>query len=57
MKRLLIWTVSILFLLTFLHSCVYHHITHMNEEELEWLTNRHEGEMMSFTSLEGTKDT
>ena len=57
MKRLLTWAVSILFLLSFLHSCVYHHITHMNEEELEWLTNRHEGEMMFFISSEGTKDT
>lgn len=57
MKRLLKWMVSILFLLPFLHSCVYHHITHMNEDELEWFTNRHEGEMMLFISSEGTKDT
>jgi hypothetical protein len=29
----------------------------MNEEELEWIANRHEGEMMYFQSNNGIKDT
>ena len=29
----------------------------MNEEELEWVTNRHEGEYMYFQSNNGIKDT
>jgi hypothetical protein len=29
----------------------------MNEEELEWVSNRHEGEIMYFQSENGTKDT
>lgn len=57
MKRLIKWGSSILLLLFIFHSCVYHHITHMNEEELEWVTNRHEGEYMYFQSGNGTKDT
>jgi hypothetical protein len=57
MKRLIKWASSILLLLFFLHSCVYHRITHMNEEELEWIANRHEGEMMYFQSNNGIKDT
>ena len=57
MKRLLKWTSPILLLLFFFHSCVYHSITHMNEEELAWVTNRHEGEIMYFQSSNGKKDT
>lgn len=57
MKRLLKWTSSILLLLFFFHSCVYHYITHMNDEELAWVANRHEGEIMYFQSSNGTKDT
>lgn len=29
----------------------------MNEEEQEWITNRHEGEFMYFQSENGTKVT
>ena len=29
----------------------------MNDEELAWLTNRHEGEFMYFQSKDGAKDT
>lgn len=29
----------------------------MNDEELAWLTNRHEGEFMYFQSKNGAKDT
>ena len=57
MKRLLYWVSLILFLLFFFHSCVYHYITHMDDDELAWLTNRHEGEYMYFQSENGTKDT
>lgn len=32
-------------------------MTHMNEEELEWVTNRHEGELWYFQSENGIKDT
>ena len=57
MKRLIKWVFLILLILFFSHSCVYHYITHMNDEELEWLTNRHEGESMYFQSENGIKDT
>ena len=57
MKRLLNGVSLILLLLFFFHSCVYHYITHMNDEELAWLTNRHEGEFMYFQSKNGAKDT
>ena len=57
MKRLLNGVSLILLLLFFFHSCVYHYITHMNDEELAWLTNRHEGEFMYFQSKDGAKDT
>lgn len=33
MKKLLKWVSSILFILLFFHSCVYHYITHMSEED------------------------
>ena len=57
MKRLLNGVSLILLLLFFFHSCVYHYITHMNDEELAWLTNRHEGEFRYFQSKDGAKDT
>lgn len=38
MKRLLKGLSLILHLLFFFHSCVYHYITHMNDEELAWVT-------------------
>lgn len=53
MKRLLKWVFSILLLLFFVHSCVFHYMTHMNDEELAWVTNRHEGEIMYFKSQAG----
>ena len=41
----------------FLYSCVFHRITHMNSSELEWITNRQEGEVMYYKSSNGTFDT
>ena len=57
MKRVFKWTSYILLLLFFFHTCVYHKITHMSKEELEWITNRHEGEVMYFKNAEGKQDT
>lgn len=57
MKKLLKGVFSVLFILFFFHSCVYHKITHMSNEELEWITNRHEGEVMYFKNAEGKQDT
>ena len=39
------------------HSCMYDFITHLTDEELEWITNRHVGEKMSFQSQYGINDT
>jgi len=57
MKHLLKLGVVILFIGVFLYSCVYHRMTHMNEDETKWVTNRHEGEIMCFQSENGAKDT
>ena len=37
--------------------CLYHKITHMSDEELEWATNCHEGELLYFQSSKGEYDT
>lgn len=57
MNRVFKYIILGVFILFLLHSCVYHYMTHMNEEELEWITNRQEGELMYFMSAEGVKDT
>lgn len=54
MNKLLKWLSSILFLFFVLHSCVYHHMTHMNEEE-EWITNRHGGNLCISNPKMGQK--
>lgn len=41
----------------FLYSCVYHRITHLSSDELEWVTNRKVGEIMYFKSQFGEVDT
>lgn len=41
----------------FLYSCVYHRITHLSSDELEWVTNRKVGEIMYFKSQFGDVDT
>lgn len=57
MNRLIKYILGGIFISFFLHSCVYHYMTHMNEEELEWITNRQEGELMYFKSTNGDFDT
>lgn len=57
MKRIiniLFWTALILF---FIYRHIYHKITHMNSDDLEWVTNRHVGEFMVFESETGITDT
>lgn len=57
MKRiinLLFWTALILF---FIYRHIYHKITHMNSDDLEWVTNRYIGEIMVFESETGIIDT
>lgn len=58
MKRVTIFTV--LSLLIFInHSCIeyYKSMTHLSDEELEWITNRYVGEVWYFQSQEGVIDT
>lgn len=43
-------------ILFFLYACVYHRITHMDEEDLKWVTNRYVGETMYFKSQNGIID-
>ena len=51
MRKMLKWSLCILFIICFVNTCVYHRITHMSDDELEWIANRHEGERMYFKSL------
>lgn len=51
------WIFLMLFIVWFYHSCVFHKITHMNGEELEWITNRQKGEILYFKSQYGDLDT
>ena len=44
MIRLLKWVLSLCFVCWFLNTCVYHHMTHMNKEEVNWAANRKHGE-------------
>lgn len=57
MKRIFKWLLFILLLGGFINSCIYHRITHMNDEELEWVTNRKKGEKMYFKSPNAIIDT
>ena len=57
MKRILKNCGVVIVIVTFLCSCVYRSMTHMNKDELEWVTNRHEGEIMYFKSQDGVIDT
>lgn len=41
----------------FLYTCVYHRVTHLISDELEWVTNRKVGEIMYFKSQFGEVDT
>lgn len=42
---------------TFLYTCKYDEMTHMSDYEVEWVTNRHEGEIMYLKSQDGVVDT
>lgn len=57
MIRIFKWLFPIFFIEWLLYSCVYHRITHMNEDEMGWVANRHEGEIMYFQSPNGAIDT
>lgn len=57
MKRLLKLSCYTLLLLCFLNTCVYHRMTHMFGDELEWVSNREEGEVMYFKSQNDIIDT
>lgn len=57
MKKILKWSLCILFIVCFVNTCVYHRITHMSDDELEWVANRHEGERMYFKSQYADIDT
>ena len=57
MKRLFIWVLCILFIVCFVNTCVYHRITHMSDDELEWIANRHKDERMYFKSQYADIDT
>ena len=46
-----------LLICSFLYTCVYHQVTHLSSDELEWVTNRKVGEIMYFKSQFGEVDT
>ena len=52
--KFLLWG---LFIIPLFRMCLYHKITHMSDEELEWATNCHEGELLYFQSSKGEYDT
>ena len=58
MRRLLIKRmIVVVSIFTFLYTCKYDEMTHMSDYELEWVTNRHEGEIMYLKSQDGVVDT
>ena len=57
MKKMLKWSFCILSIVCFVNTCVYHRITHMSDDELEWIANRYEGERMLFKSQYADIDT
>lgn len=60
MKRIYIYILFSLFAGLITQSCIikkYEQLTHLTEEELEWITNRHVGEVMYFQTQKGKKDT
>ena len=58
MRRLLIKRmIVVLSIFTLLYTCRYDEMTHMSDYELEWVTNRHEGEIMYLKSQDGVVDT
>ncbi len=58
MKRKFIYLIYILIVVGTLQSCIkYERLTHLSESDLEWVTNRHIGEVMYFQSQNGNRDT
>lgn len=58
MKRKFIYLLYILIVGGTLQSCIkYERLTHLSESDLEWVTNRHIGEVMYFQSQNGNRDT
>ena len=57
MRHLLKLVGAIFIIVVLPYSCVYHQITHLNDEELEWVTNRYEGEILYFKAQNGLSDT
>lgn len=58
MRRLLIKRmIVVVSIFTLLYTCKYDEMTHMSDYELEWVTNRHEGEIMYLKSQDGVVDT
>lgn len=58
MKRKFIYLLYILIVVGTLQSCIkYERLTHLSESDLEWVTNRHIGEVMYFQSQNGNRDT
>ncbi len=58
MKRKFIYLLYILIVVGTLQSCIkYERLTHLSENDLEWVTNRHIGEVMYFQSQNGNRDT
>lgn len=58
MRRLLIKRmIVVVSIFTFLYTCKYDEMTHMSDYEVEWVTNRHEGEIMYLKSQDGVVDT
>ncbi len=58
MRRLLIKRmIVVVSIFTLLYTCKYDEMTHMSDYEVEWVTNRHEGEIMYLKSQDGVVDT
>lgn len=58
MRRLLIKRmIVVVSIFTLLYTCKYDEMTHMSDYEVEWVANRHEGEIMYLKSQDGVVDT
>lgn len=57
MRRFLKIAFCISVVLLFCKKCIYRKITHMTEDDLEWVTNRYIGEVARFTTVKGDSAT
>lgn len=57
MKKYIKFIIFVPFVMICLDTCIYHRVTHLNEDELAWITNLHIGDTMSFQTEDGTIDT